>query len=108
MSSIRAPFVQEFGEDAAASIEKAANMHQGGFTNRGSDPFKWALLVAIGWECISSDNYAGYHKIKHSFWPRIDQWIIDCADLGSHDGDSDALSMAVGAYDRYMKKPVAK
>lgn len=98
--SIRDAFVARFGEDAACAIEDAAVEHRNGVNdcNLGSDPFKWALLICIGYDCISREEYRAYHGITVG-WLELCEWITAEADLGSHDGDCDYLALLSGAYD---------
>ena len=101
----RQKFVEVFGEEQAQRIEAAAKEHENGVhDNKGSDPFKWALLICIGYQCISSTQYREYHGIKLS-WKRVKKWIKENADLGSHDGDCDYLALFAGKYNEYIKKP---
>jgi len=98
--SVRDSFVQHFGEDQAAAIEAAAAYHNDG-GNKGSDPFKWAVAFAIGYECFSVDRYREYHGITASA-DKVRQWIKDCGELASHDGDFDVISMLAGVYNEYV------
>lgn len=102
-TSIRGPFVDRFGEDNAAAIEAAAQMHRKGYDTRGlgSDPFKWALLIAIGFQCI--DQYTDYHHITTDP-DELKTWVYENADLASHDGDCDMLSLIGGGYDGWVKR----
>lgn len=101
--SIREAFVAKFGEDQAAAIEAAANEHANGVNdqNKGTDPFKWALLIAIGYQCAEKASYREYHGIAAP-WDEVKQWMKDHADLASHDGDCDYLSLLAGSYNEYM------
>ena len=103
--SVRTKFVKRFGEKEAALIEAAAEGHGNGVnnTNRGSDPFKWALLICIGYECMSKDAYRCHHRITTP-WVDLKQWIIDHAELGSHDGDSDYLTLFCGGYNEFISR----
>lgn len=103
MASIRKAFVKKFGEDQAKAIEAAAQGHANGVNDgsRGSDPFKWALLIAIGYQCIELDDYRSYHGITAP-WAEVKQWMIDHAKLDEHDGDVDYLTAFSGGYDEYM------
>ena len=94
-------FTERFGADQAAAIIAAAEQHRPNDDNRGSDPFKWALVIAIGHECITHDRYRDQHGITA---PTDDLkfWIRDHADLASHDGDMDWLAALAGAYDEYL------
>ena len=102
--SIRAAFVARFGEDDAARIEAAADKHKNGIhDNPGSDPFKWALCIAIGHECMT--RFVGYHKIVAD--PDVLQaWVYESADLASHDGDVDYLALLSGAYEGWIKTDI--
>ena len=106
--SIRVAFVERFGEEAAALIEAAASEHANGSNsgNKGSDPFKWALCICIGYQCCEVDGYRAHHGITVS-WAEIDQWIKDNARLDLHDGDVDYLAALAGAYKKYMPKAAA-
>ena len=101
-ASVRASFVARFSEDQAAAIERAAQEHMNGVhDNKGSDPFKWAFLVAIGYECISKDSYRAYHSITAPL-AAMKEWARTEAHLASHDGDCDYLAAFVGAYSEYL------
>lgn len=104
MMSIRELFAKEFGEREADRIEASAEGHANGTNseNRGDDPFKWALLICIGFECMSKDKYREHHGIKTP-WNELRQWIIDHADLASHNGDCDYLCALSGGYDEFVK-----
>ncbi len=104
MPSIRAAFVEKFSESDAQAIESAAIEHQNGIHNRrGSDPFKWALCICIGYQCFEKPSYRKYHGIKTPY-RTLKVWIRNHADLASHDGDFDFLAMVIGIYDTYVKK----
>lgn len=100
--SVRERFVADFSDDLASAIETAAEQHKNGVhDNKGSDPFKWALLITIGYECWSKPDYAKHHGIDGDA-DAIRSWIKEHGALGSHDGDCDFLAMMVGAYDEYV------
>lgn len=107
MSSIRNKFVKDFSEDTARNIELAAESHSNGVNsaNKGSDPFKWALCICIGYECFEKDHFRECHDIdpKHTY-KKISSWIKKNGKLDTHDGDFDYLAMFVGAYNKYMPK----
>lgn len=107
VASIRTAFAERFGEDQAQAIWDAAEGHGNGVNdaNRGADPFKWALLMVIGYECASKDRYRDHHGITAP-WPDVREWMIAHADLGSHDGDADYMAAFCGAYDDFVKPPV--
>lgn len=99
--SIRDGFVAEFGEDEALRLEAAANGHESP-KNKGSDPFKWVLVICIGYQCMELDKYRQHHGIKAS-WENLRQWIIDNAKLGTHDGDYDPVTALSGGYNEFVK-----
>lgn len=100
--SIRDSFVEAFGEDQAAAVEAAAEFHKNGVHDRpGSDYFRWAIVIAIGYECMSADDYREHHGISAP-WPDLHDWIRDHANLREHDGDSDYLALFAGAYNEFM------
>lgn len=97
--SVRASFVARFGEECAVQIETAAVYHRGSNRYKGSDPFKWALLICIGYNCV------GAYRVDHGI--TIDasdftDWCIMYGELGSHDGDCNYIALASGDYDIYM------
>lgn len=102
---IRRLFVKKFGEAQAKAVEAAAESHANGVNskNRGGDEFKWALIICLGFECLSRDAFREYHGIESS-WEELDSWIIAFGDLGSHTGDVNYLSMLTGEYDKYLEK----
>ncbi len=104
--SVRADFVVCFGEEQAARIEAAAEEHANGINdvNRGSDPFKWALLITIGYQCIEIDRYRAYHEITAP-WDDVRRWIVDHAQLGEHDGDMDYIAFYCGKYNEFVGEP---
>lgn len=103
VTSIREAFAARFGEGQAALIEAAAEKHANGVNseNRGTDPFKWVLLIAIGYQCIEIERYRKYHGITAP-WDEVKAWMIENADLASHNGDADYLAAFCGAYNEYM------
>lgn len=106
----REAFVDRFGESDAAAIEAAADMHKNGVHDEpGSDPFRWAIVIALGYQCAEIDGYRDHHGIVAP-WAAIDGWLKEPAQrdwLSAHDGDSDYLALFVGTYTPYMPEPVA-
>lgn len=104
--SIRASFVEMFGEDQAVAIECAAEGHKNGIhDNPGSDPFRWAIVICIGHECMKNAEYREHHGITAP-WSALKAWIKASANLVEHDGDCDYLSLMAGTYIEYM--PLSK
>ena len=103
MSKVRKRFVEDFGEDAATKIESAAASHRNAIhDNPGSDPFKWALCIVIGHQCVELDSYREYHGITTPSWKDFRNWVKIHGELESHDGDVDFLSLFCGTYDEFM------
>ena len=108
--SIREHFVKQFGEPDAAAIEAAAQEHADDINSKdkGSDLFRWAITICIGYECMSKDSYRDYHCITAP-WNDLRQWIIDHGDISNHDGDSDYLAALCGAYNEFTgQEPFVK
>jgi hypothetical protein len=105
----REKFVEQFGAEQAVKLEVAAESHSNGVNSgrRGSDPFKWVLLICIGYDCAKKQGFREYHGITIP-WEELKQWIKDRADLGSHDGDSDYLSLFAGTYNEFMPTKVGQ
>ena len=103
-TSVRKSYVKFFGEEQARILEQAAEGHDNEVhSRRGSDPFKWAVLICIGYQCV--EKYAEEHKITVPF-KKFKWWCREHGELGTHDGDCDYLTMFVGGYNEYVKKAV--
>lgn len=102
MTSIAAAFAERFGQDQADAVMQAAESHQNGVhDNRGADPFKWAICICIGYECMTVDRYRQHHGITADP-DEIKTWVYENADLGTHDGDVDYLGLMAGIYDGWL------
>lgn len=103
--SVRESFVERFGEAEAAAMEAAADQHRNGVNdeNLGSDPFKWALCIAIGYQCFVEEAYREKHGFRASL-EELGWWIRNHGDLASHDGDFDILGALMGVYEPYIKQ----
>lgn len=98
MKSVRTSYVKEFGEEQAKALENAAQEHKNGVNDKtGSDPFKWAVLIAIGFQCVEEERFRNYHGIDVPL-EAFKKWAKLHGELASHDGDFDYLAMAAGAY----------
>ena len=106
MKSVRESYVRQFGEDAAQALESAARKHKNGIHDQtGSDPFKWAVAICIGYQCVEVEGYRKHHGITHPTWENFKNWVKWWGELDTHDGDVDFLSMFAGVYDEYMPEP---
>lgn len=100
----RESFVEHFGEEQAWRVEQAALEHRNGVhDNPGSDPFRWAIAITIGYECFTRSEFREYHRITVPV-EEIKAWICKHGDLRNHDGDVDYMSMFCGRYDEYVKE----
>lgn len=99
----REHFVRAFSEKDAADIERAAEEHANGANsnNRGSDPFRWAITIVIGYECTAKDSYRKHHGITvdHAAFKR---WVRAHGNIGAHDGDCDYLCLLAGGYNDWI------
>jgi hypothetical protein len=104
MSITRDSFVKNFGQEEANRIEAAAEGHLNDmddmFPNRGSDPFRWAICICIGFECMSKEEYRKGHGITTP-WKELKTWIKEQGDLQNHDGDIDDLAFGAGTYEEF-------
>lgn len=103
--SIRDSFVERFGAQEAAAIEAAAELHrsellEGG--KYGSDPFRDAIVITIGFQCLSRASFRRYHGIKTP-WKELREWIKTEAHLAKHDGPIDWLAYGAGLYKGLIK-----
>lgn len=102
--SVEGSFVKAFGKQQAEALKDAAAGHQNGIHDKkGSDPFKWVCLIAIGYQCVELDRYRESHGITISF-KKFQKWCIEHGDLGTHDGDCDYLTLITGRYSDFIKK----
>jgi hypothetical protein len=107
MKSIREKFEQDFSPEAAELIYKAALSHRNGIhDNQGSDPFKWAICICLGYDCTST--YQVEHGLAEFNDRKFRQWIKEHGHLEHHDGDVDYLALMSGVYNEYMPSKVEK
>lgn len=102
MSKIREEFVKRFGVENAIAVQDAAEGHKNSVHDEyGSDPFRWALVIAVGYQCMERNSFRDAHGITAP-WEEIDKWLVESQVLKDHDGDVDYLAMLAGKYDRYV------
>lgn len=96
-------FSRKFGQDQADAVLAAARHHKNGVhDNEGNDPMAWAVLLAIGYQCVSEPSYAAFHKITidpaaYKTWCRRNK-----KRLGRSNGDLDYLALFTGVYSTYL------
>lgn len=98
MSTLRESFIKQFGESNAFAVQRAAESHKNGIHDRyGSDPFRWAILICLGHECLS--RFQEEHGISLDY-EQFRSWLIDHAsEFAEYDGDVDYVALMVGVYD---------
>lgn len=103
MSKFEEDFINRFGTDNRDAILAAANEHKNGVHDRpGSDEFRWAILICLGYDCMS-ENYE-YHHITAPF-SEIDAFLKENTDyISKHDGDVDFMALFCGVYNVYVGK----
>ena len=96
-----ADFAERFGAENVAAIIAAAHSHDNGLhDNPGSDEFRWALLIGLGFECMSKFQYS--HGITAP-WRQVDDWMRARPEwFSEHDGDTDTVSLFCGVYNEYV------
>jgi hypothetical protein len=99
MPTLRENFIEHFGEHDADLIEKCAKEHMPD-KYLGSDPFKGALVIAIGFECFTNQTYNEHHGFETN-GDEIKEWLKKNKILENYDGDIDEAANAAGAYERY-------
>jgi len=93
-------FAAHFGMEQAEAVLAAGFMHNNDVHNDpGSDIFRWAVLLCIGYECFT--RFRDDHGITV---PEEDlrKWVLEEAELLIHDGDCDYLGLIAGAYDTWL------
>ena len=105
MVSVRQSFVATFSEKQAQMIEAAAETHKNGVHDKkGSDLFKWAVLICIGFQCVERRPYRLHHHITISYKAFL-KWCKEHGELKSHDGDCDYLGLLAGVYNFLNDEP---
>lgn len=102
--SVRESFVERFGEEQAVALENAGNGHRADLLagdEHGPDAFRDAIVIAIGFECFTSDHYRKSHGITVPV-ADLTAWIREHGDLAHHTGPIDYLAMLVGRYQPYI------
>lgn len=113
MSRIRDSFVDTFGEEEAKRVEEAAKVHLDEVNpydvlgtahkkNRGHDPFQWAIVMVIAYNCIKNPGYREWHGFKIG-WDEFDEWVKLEADLTSYEGEFDAMALMLGEFTPYLE-----
>lgn len=94
MSTLRESYVEHFGEEQAVALEEAAQSHANGVnsTNLGDDPFRWAFLIAWGYQCFKYHGI-GVTEEQARIWASFHAELIK-----EHNGDVDYLSAFTGRY----------
>lgn len=103
----RESYAATFGKTQADRLQEAGESHRERLIEgdkRGSDPFRDAIVIAIGHECFTEPSYRKYHGITPSV-RRIKAWIRDHGELAGYDGPIDYIALAAGAYEEYMPTP---
>lgn len=96
-------FIAQFGAEEAERIMCAAEEHMNSVHDEsGSDVFRWAICICIGYECMSHPEYRKYHGIITP-WKELKEWIKTYANLEAHDGDVDFLALLAGTYNEFVK-----
>ena len=100
VNELRARFVERFGSDLAQTIERAIDLHAAEYPlalERGSDPFRFALIWAVGFECLTRPQFRREHGITTP-WADLAAWIRKEADFASFDGTMDRAGHASGFF----------
>ena len=103
--TMRDDFIATFGIENTEAIERAADSHANDVTRRwGSDRFRWALVMCLGYQCMSKPEYREHHGITAP-WDALDAWMQTPerrAWFADHDGECDYLALLAGTYNPYM------
>lgn len=107
MSDLRDGFVAAFGEHLAISVEAAIERHVPALKvplEQGTDPFRFALVWAVGLECLSNPAFRAEHGIVVP-WETLRDWLCEADLLAGFDGTFDFSSLAVGRYEGILDLP---
>lgn len=101
LSHVRSKFVARLGPNLADTIETAVAAPCPGVPGqieRGSDDFRWALVWAVGFECLTRPGFRREHGVTAP-WADLCCWIADEADLANVDGTMDWSGRGAGRFD---------
>jgi len=104
MSDTYDSYCGAFGKEQAERMFEAGEYHRHELAEaglHGSDPFRDAVAIAIGFDCFTSDRFREYHKITVPV-ADIRKWIREHGDLYHHDGPKDYISVMLGVYNEYI------
>jgi hypothetical protein len=107
MSELRDRFVAEFGEPLTVSIEASVEWHVPRLPvvlERGSDPFRFSLVWAIGLECLTRAEFRRQHGLVVP-WEILRDWLRGADLLAGYDGTTDFGSRAAGRFDDLLGPP---
>lgn len=100
-STWAAAFMARFGTDNTDAVMSAAIEHNNGIHNNpGSDIFRWAIAICIGYDCFGS-YAARYHGITVA-QDEVKRFCLELGGLGTHDGDVDYLGLMSGSYNEWI------
>jgi len=104
---LRDRFVTAFGEMLAVQVEAAVACHVPRLPFRlesGSDPFRFALVWAVGLECLSRPEFRIAHSIEVP-WELLRDWLSDADLLAGFDGSMDDAGWASGLFAGILPPP---
>lgn len=68
---------------------------------RGSDPFQFSLVWAVGLECLSRPEFREEHGVVVP-WEMLRDWIRDADLLAGYDGTFDFGGRGMGLFDSIL------
>jgi hypothetical protein len=104
VTDLRARFIATFGLDLTETIEAVAEHHTKvmlAVLDRGSDPFRFAIVWAIGFACLTRPGFRLEHGVTAP-WADLLGWICDEAGLASFDGTMDLSGRGRGLFDAIL------
>jgi hypothetical protein len=105
--TLRDRFASHFGEMLAVSVEAAVERHVPDLKlalDRGSDPFQFALIWAIGLACLSDPAFRTEHGVTVP-WELFRDWCAASDILACFDGTFDWGSYAAGRFEGILPPP---
>ena len=100
MKKLKKDFIKQFSKGQAKLLLKAARSHKNGIHDEeGKDPFSWAILLCLSYQCIEVDSFRKHHGITINYAQFMQFLEEHIKELRAHKGSVDYLGLFSGVYD---------